>query len=85
MAENFLKQTFGMNVKMPTKTIQQAQETAKGTVSQLWEPLFEFIDENQNVFNGNIANEIEKYNLMMFNLGAQLRKDNTIVSLDLRG
>lgn len=77
MADNFLNNSFGMNIKIPERTLQQLNETAKGSVSGLWEPLFEFFDENKNIFNGNVANEIEKYNLMMFNIGAALREGNT--------
>ena len=85
MAENFIKQPFGLNIKVPTRTIKQSQETAQGVVSSLWEPLFNFIDQNQNVFTGNVANEIEKYNLMMFNVGAALRQGNTNGSFDVKG
>lgn len=75
MTENFFKQPFGMNIKVPVRTIKQTQETAQNAVNSVFEPLFGFIDENQPVFTGNVANEIEKYNLMSFNLGAALRKD----------
>ncbi len=85
MAENFFKQPFGLNIKVPTRTIKQSQETAKNTVNSLWEPLFNFIDENQAVFTGNVANEIEKYNLMMFNTGAAMRKGSTLGSFDVKG
>lgn len=85
MADNFVKQPFGMNIKVPTRTVKQTKETAQGVVNNLWEPLFNFIDENQNVFTGNVANEIEKYNLMMFNVGSALRKGNTNGGLDIKG
>lgn len=85
MADNFINQPFGMNIKVPTRTIKQSQETAQGVVNSLWEPLFNFIDENQSVFTGNVANQIEKYNLMMFNVGAALRKDNTNGGFDVKG
>lgn len=85
MADNFINQTFGMNIKVPTRTIKQSQETAQGVVNSLWEPLFNFIDENQGVFTGSVANQIEKYNLMMFNVGSALRKDNTNGGFDIKG
>ncbi len=85
MADNFIKQPFGLNIKVPTRTIHQTEKTAQGVVNSLWEPLFNFIDENQNVFTGNIANEIEKYNLMMFNVGAALRKESHGGSFDIKG
>ena len=33
MSENFFKQPFGMNIKVPVKTIKQVEKTAEGTVS----------------------------------------------------
>ena len=85
MSDNFIKQPFGLNIKVPTRTIHQGEKTAKGMVNSLWEPLFNFIDENQNVFTGNVANEIEKYNLMMFNVGSALRKESHGGSFDVKG
>ena len=85
MSDNFIKQPFGLNIKVPTRTINQGEKTAQGMVNSLWEPLFNFIDENQNVFTGNVANEIEKYNLMMFNVGSALRKESHGGSFDVKG
>ena len=86
MSENFSKQPFGMNIKVPVKTIKQVEKTAEGTVSGIWEPLFNFIDSNQQVFNGNVASEIEKYNLMQYNIGAALRRDKiTGIDFDVKG
>lgn len=85
MSDNFIKQPFGLNIKVPTRTIHQGEKTAQGMVNSLWEPLFNFIDENQNVFTGNVANEIEKYNLMMFNVGSALRKEGHGGSFDVKG
>ncbi len=86
MTENFFKQPFGMNIKVPVKTIKQVEKTAEGTVSGIFEPLFNFIDSNQQVFNGNVANEIEKYNLMQYNIGAALRRDKVNgIDFDVKG
>ena len=85
MSDNFIKQPFGLNIKVPTRTIHKGEKTAQGMVNSLWEPLFNFIDENQNVFTGNVANEIEKYNLMMFNVGSALRKESHGGSFDVKG
>lgn len=85
MTENFFKQPFGMNIKVPVKTIKQIEKTAENSVNGVWEPLFTFINDNQQVFNGNVANEIEKYNLMSYNIGAALRRDNVNGSFDVTG
>ena len=82
-----LKKSFGDNevLKGVDYEIHQGEKTAQGMVNSLWEPLFNFIDENQNVFTGNVANEIEKYNLMMFNVGSALRKESHGGSFDVKG
>lgn len=85
MTENFFKQPFGMNIKMPVKTIKQVEKTAENTVGGILEPLFSFIDDNQKVFTGNVANEIEKYNLMSYNIGAALRRDKLTGDFDVKG
>ena len=85
MSDNFIKQTFGLNIKVPDKTLKQFEKTAGGTVSGIWEPLFNFIDENQNVFTGNVSMQIAKYNAMMYNIGAVLRADSTNGGFDVKG
>lgn len=85
MTENFFKQPFGMNIKVPVKTIKQVEKTAQNTVGGIFEPLFSFIDDNQQVFNGNVASEIEKYNLMSYNIGAALRRDKVTGDFDVKG
>lgn len=85
MSENFINQPFGMNIKLPNKTIKQIEQTAIEHSGSVFEPLFSFIEENQDVFTGNVANEIEKYNIMSYNIGAALRKGNTNMGFDVKG
>lgn len=85
MSDNFVKQQFGLNVKIPQRTLKQFEKTAQGSVSSLWEPLFNFIDKNQNVFTGDVSREIEKYNIMQYNVGAALRAQNTNGGFDVQG
>ena len=85
MADNFINQPFGMNIKIPKKTLKQIEKTAQQHTGGIFEPLFNFIDENQKVFTGDIANEIQKYNLMSYNVGAALRHGNTNGVFDVKG
>ena len=85
MTNGINNQPFGLNVKVPTRTMHQIKQTAESTVGGLWDPLFNFIDDNQNVFTGDVANQIEKYNLMMFNIGAELRKGSDHVTFNVKG
>ncbi len=70
---------------MPTRTIQQGKETVEKHVGGVLEPLFSFIEENQPVFNGSIAEEIEKYNLLTYNTGAMLRNAQDQITFDIKG
>lgn len=85
MADNFIKQPFGLNIRVPEKTLKQFEKTAEGSVNGIWEPLFNFIDENQNVFTGDVSRQIAKYNAMQYNIGAVLREGNTNGGFDVKG
>ena len=76
---------FGLNIKVPKRTIKQSQDTITTRVNSVWQPLFNFIQENQQVFNGSIAEEIEKYNLMSYNTGAILRNSSPKTNFDIKG
>lgn len=82
---NILKQPFGMNIKMPTRTLQQGKDTVEKRIGGVFEPLFNFIEENQSVFDGSIADEIERYNLMSYNTGAILRNAQVQKTFDIKG
>ena len=61
------------------------EKTAGGTVGGIFDPLFNFIDDNQNVFTGDVSKEIDKYNIMQYNISAALRKDNVNGGFDIKG
>ena len=82
---NILNQPFGLNIKVPTRTIQQGQDTINHALGGVFEPLFNFISENQNVFTGQVFEQIEKYNLMSYNTGAILRKAGEQHKFDIKG
>lgn len=60
-------QTFGMNIKVPEKTLEQMGKTAGKTASGVFEPLFTYLEENENVFSGNISEKLEKMYAEKFN------------------
>ena len=71
---NFFNKPFGMNVKVPTRTLQQAKETAVKAVSSLWEPVVDYFEKADNVFNGSVQDEIAKYNRQAYSLGVTMRQ-----------
>lgn len=60
---------FGMNVRVPERTIQQAGETLEDIIKAPATPLFEYLEENEPVFNGNVAFEINKTSAQNFTIG----------------
>ncbi len=64
---------FGLNIRIPTRTLQEAQRTLEKQVSSLWTPMFDYLEKNESVFNGDIVEQIDKYNRATYNLGAIMR------------
>lgn len=77
---SFFNQPFGLNVKVPERTLKQAGDTLSGTASGVFEPLFTYLEENENVFTGDISNEIRKINVASFNIGARMQAENVKVN-----
>lgn len=62
-------QSFGLNIKVPDKTLQQIGKTAGGVAGGVFEPLFTYLEENDNVFSGDINKELNKRRTANFNMG----------------
>lgn len=82
---NILNRPFGLNIKIPERTLQQVQETAEETISGLWTPLFNYFEENNKVFTGDVAREIDKYNRLTYALGATMREGRVEKTFDTKG
>lgn len=84
MADNFTfnrpYKPFGMNVQVPERTIQQAADTLSEIVKAPTTPLFEFLEENESVFNGDVAFEINKTVAQNFTIGSAMRMENEKVN-----
>ena len=73
-------QTFGLNIKVPTKTIEQVGKTIGGTAGGVFEPLFTYLEENENVFSGDVTKELNKTYAERFN--TLLAMDNADVKIN---
>ena len=54
---------FGFNIKVPEvgeRTMKLAEGTLSNIVKSPVEPLFTFLEENENVFNGDITYQMNK-------------------------
>lgn len=74
MSEGLFNMPFGLNVRVPTRTLQEAQKTLETQVSNLWTPLFDYFEQNDKVFNGDVSQLIDVYNRQTYNLGAMMRE-----------
>ncbi len=65
--------SFGYNV-IPDKqrTIERTAESVENAISGLWEPILGYLKENDNVFSGEVLNEIEKINNQAMRLNMTL-------------
>ena len=64
---------FGLNVKVPERTLQQAGETLSNLAKAPADPLFKFLEENEQVFNGDLNLQINKVNAQNFTIGSAMR------------
>ncbi|MEI3269990.1 MAG: hypothetical protein V8S20_01390 [Candidatus Gastranaerophilaceae bacterium] len=67
---------FGFNVQVPERTLQQAGETLENIVKAPATPLFNFLEENESVFNGDVAFEINKTVAQNFTIGSAMRQED---------
>jgi hypothetical protein len=71
---NFFNGTFGTNIKVPERTLKQIGKTANDTANGVLAPLFNYLEENETVFNGDIQKETIKFYDASFNIGARMRE-----------
>lgn len=70
---------FGMNVKVPEigeKTLKLASGTLENIVKSPTEPLFKFLEENEEVFTGDITYKINKMTAESFTIGSAMRMED---------
>lgn len=70
---------FGMNVKVPDigeRTLKQASETLGSIVKSPAEPLFKFLEENEEVFSGDLTFKINKLFAESFTIGSAMRMED---------
>lgn len=62
--------SFGLNV-IPDrqKTVERTAESVENAISGLWEPILGYLKDNDNVFSGQVLNEIDKINSQTVRLG----------------
>lgn len=67
---------FGLNVKVPERTLKQAGETLGNIAKSPADPLFKFLEENEQVFNGDLTYQINRLNAQGFTIGSAMRMED---------
>jgi hypothetical protein len=67
---------FGLNVKVPEHTLKLAGGTLAGIAGAPTEPLFKFLEENEEVFNGDLTFKINKIFAESFTIGSAMRLED---------
>lgn len=65
-------QSFGLNVA-GSKTLRQVGQTAGNVAGGVFEPLFSYLEENENVFSGDLTKELNKNRVEAYNTGLILK------------
>lgn len=60
-------QLFGLNIKVPEKTLRQIEQTAGNAAGGVFGPLFTYLEKNENVLSGDVTHELNKILAQNFN------------------
>ena len=66
----------GLNVKVPERTLKQAGETLGNLAKWPADPLFKFLEENEQVFNGDLNFQINRISAQSFTIGSAMRMED---------
>lgn len=64
--------SFGLNIKSHERTLQQLGKTAGDVAGGVFEPLFSYLEENENVFSGDLKKELNRKYVERFKMEAAL-------------
>lgn len=60
-------QRFGLNIKVPERTLKQISKTTGDVAGGVFEPIFTYLEQNENVFSGDIEHELNRIRTANFN------------------
>lgn len=69
-------QAFGLNVKLPERTMKQIGKTAGDLAGGVLDPIVNYLEENDNVFTGNVQYETNKLHAAIFNTSMEMGKEH---------
>ena len=77
---SFFNKSFGLNIKVPDRTLKQAGQTLGNTANGVLSPLFTYLEENEKIFNGDAVAEADKLFAASFNIGARMHEEDIKVN-----
>lgn len=69
-------QRFGLNIKVPERTLRQVGKTAENVAGGAIEPLLNYLEENEKVFSGDVTHELNKLRSEAFNTTLIMQADD---------
>lgn len=69
---------FGLNVRVPERTIQQITETVKTSASSGVSSIFNYLAKNEKVFDGTVAKQLDDLFVQDFNTKLILNNAETV-------
>lgn len=77
----FFNKPFGLNVKNPESPFRKAGEAvANQARSGILEPLNNFFEDNEGVFDGSVQDEMNRIFAHSFNVGAKMQAEDRRVN-----
>jgi len=66
---------FGININLSQKTAEEVKKVVKQDIEDITvNPFLSYLDDNDKVFSGEVASEIQKYNAQIYTLGQVMRE-----------
>ena len=73
-----------LNLQLPQKTIKEFQKVVKEEAKNISvNPFLNYLDENEKVFNGEVAREIRKCHAQIYALGQMTREGQPISTFSI--
>ena len=64
--------SFGLNIIPEKEAVGLVGSSVENALSGLWEPILDYLEENDNVFSGQVLNEIARLDNQAMRLGMTL-------------
>ncbi len=75
---------FLQNILYPKKTLEEVTKVAKQELGNITvNPFIDYLDNNSEVFNGNVTKQIRQYQAMLYNMGQLFREGQPKRTFDM--